>query len=99
MTPPMASCLVSRGQTWLPKRGERHGPGDTVVAMVAVPVERVCHGLHPAGVGALRPMGHGHGVVLGRAYPHPAPDSPGLGVALACPGTLCRIWRLGPGGR
>jgi hypothetical protein len=94
----MAFCLVLRGQTWLPKRGKRHGSGDTVGAMVAAPVEHICPGLHPAGVGALRPRGHGHGIVLGGAYHHPDPDCLGPGVALAGSGAFCRVWRLGPRG-
>lgn len=82
----------------MPKRGERHGPGNTGVGVVAVPGERVCHGLHPAGVGARCPMGHGDGVVRGRTHDHADLDGSGVGVPLAGPGALCRIWRLGPRG-
>src|SRR6266540_5515415 len=76
--------------------GERHERSSATVGWVARAVERLCHGLHPARLGALCAMGHRYGAVLGRAHPHANFDSAWLGVALARAGALCRVWRLGP---
>src|SRR5918994_4070022 len=96
MTLPMASCLVWRGQTRMPQRRERHGPSYAPVDLVVGAAEPVCLGLYPARLGALRAMGHRDGAVLGRADPDPDLDRSGAGVPLARPGTLCRVWGLGP---
>jgi hypothetical protein len=56
---------------------------------VRVAVEHVCDGVHPARLGALGAMGHGHGAVLGRTYPHTDLDGRWSGVALARAGALC----------
>src|SRR5829696_6244824 len=97
---PMASCLVGIDQAEVRTEGEHHGSGATTVDGVVVAVERICAGFHAAGLGALRAMGHGHGAVLGRAYPHSNLDRRRSGVALARAGALCRVRRLGSrGGR
>src|SRR3712207_9376662 len=88
---PMASCLVGIDQAEVPTEGEHHGSGATTVDGVVVAVERICAGFHAAGLGALRAMGHGHGAVLGRAYPHSNLDRRRSGVALARAGALCRV--------
>src|SRR5262245_47988218 len=80
----------------MPKRGKRHGPSHAIVDVVVVAAERLYPGFHTTGLDTLRPMGDGHGVVLGRAYPHSALDRAGAGVALAYPGARCRVWLLGP---
>src|SRR5918996_1604219 len=95
----MASSSVGIDRSGLPEEEERHGPGETTVGMVAVPVEHVYLGLHAARLGALCPMGDRHGAVLGSAYDHPDFDGLGPGIALACTGAFCRAWCLGSGGR
>jgi hypothetical protein len=76
--------------------GERHARSYTPVGEVASTLRAVCHGVHPARLGAVGALGHRDGVVLGGAYHHANLDGIGLGGALARAGALCGVWRLGP---
>jgi hypothetical protein len=98
MTLAMACCVVWRGQTRMPPRGERQGPRRAVVAVGGVAAERLGPGLHAAGRETLGPRGDGPGVGWGRAYPHPAVARAGARIALARPGTLRCVGGLGPRG-
>src|SRR5215475_8117985 len=94
----MASYSVGIDRSGLPEEEERHGPGETTMGTVAVPVAHVYPGLHATRLGALCPMGDRHGTVLGRAHHHPDCDGLGPGIALARVGACCRVWCLGSGG-
>src|SRR5687768_16656384 len=91
-------CVADPNHTGVPVEGERHGPGNTMMVVVVVAVEPVCHHLDPARLGAICPVGSRHGAVLGRASHAPNPDRPWPGIALARPGALCGVGGLGPGG-
>jgi hypothetical protein len=99
MTLPLACDVVRRDHTGMPSRGERHGPRDTTVAVVAVVVEPCGRGLHTARLGALCAMGHGPDALLGGPSHDPALDEQRPGVPLAGGGTLRRVGGLGSRGR
>jgi hypothetical protein len=64
----------------MPQRRERHGPGETTLARVAVAVTPVGLGVHAARRGARRALGHRQGAVRGRADHDTAVDRLGRGV-------------------